>query len=119
MITYRYCNEEETVFVEMEFPSGKAPDTIEHEGQTLNRDFMARRHERNHKNCWPVLSRGLGVGIHQVKEAEKHYHDIGIPTDFDKQTGEAVLRDNDHRNKVMAYNGIRDNDACYNQYSGD
>lgn len=115
MITYRYCNEAETVFVDMEFPSCKAPDTVQHKGQTLHRDFVARGHQKNHKNLWPLRSRGLGVGVDQVDEAEKHCQEIGIPTDFDKQTGEAILNDNGHRNKLMDYYEIGDKDACYSQ----
>lgn len=63
---------------------------------------------------WPYVSDALGCHPDQIKEQAQSLLEAGIPTQFTKDGG-LILQDNQHRNAVMAHNGIFDRDASYGQ----
>lgn len=66
-----------------------------------------------------IRSDALGCNPDQVAEFAQQSIDIGVPTQFDQRTGEAIFENREHRNKYMrALNsyeeiGLIDRDGGY------
>lgn len=60
---------------------------------------------------WPRKSNALGVGVEQVKEAEESHRKLGVPTNFDPKTGQAIVRDSRHQKKLCKVLGYTDRDS--------
>lgn len=102
--------------VDRTFPIGKAPRRIKLKGRTYRRDYRAEwRHHRDgeHSKLWPMRSDAFGVGIDQVGEAAAHMKKMGVPTEFDPATGEAIFRSRGHRKRALQVEEMYDRDAGY------
>lgn len=82
--------------------------------QRNGRGFEKLKRRSSHAG-WPLRSDGLAVWPQQVKEAEEHARKIGVPTEFDKRTGQCILTDRGHRARYLRANGVRDNDGGYKE----
>jgi hypothetical protein len=121
-----YCyTTEGGMTLDLPFPMGKAPASIELEtGEIARRDIAAehgsvKTPRRLSVNPWPMWSDALGVHTGQVKAAEKYYAGKGIPTDFCSKTGRARITSRQHRNAVMREGHYHDRDAGYGDYAGE
>ena len=62
---------------------------------------------------WPILSDALAVHPEQIEEAKKDAAMRGIDVDFVPEDGRAVLRDRDHRRRMLRAYGFHDRDGGY------
>ncbi len=67
---------------------------------------------------WEIDSDALGVFPSQVKEMEAHCAKHGVPTEFDKRTGRAKLKDQAHRAKLCRLRKAPDLDGGFRDYTG-
>lgn len=87
---------------------------ITHEGRYLKRDYP-RETNGWVNTAWstPLKSDALGVGLDQIDDAIAHSREIGVPTDFDRKTGEAIFRSRGHRKRYCEATGYVDRDGGY------
>lgn len=115
MATYSYSADNGHT-IDRIFPMGKAPRRVKFKGRTYRRNYRGewRRHRDGERaKLWPMRSDAFGVGIHQVAEATAHMKKMGVPTEFDPATGEAVFRSGLHRKRAVEVEGMFDRDAGY------
>lgn len=67
---------------------------------------------------WPKQSDGLGVNTKQIPKAEEMFRKLGVPTEFDKTTGKAIVRNNAHQRDILKAIGYHNNDGGYGQITG-
>ncbi|MEE8466611.1 MAG: hypothetical protein V3S68_09055 [Dehalococcoidia bacterium] len=116
-----YCYTTKQGFTyERVFPMGKAPKTVSTEYGTAERDIRAEHSGVKHRpgSGWPMESDALGVSPTQVAEAEAEARSLGVPTEYNKQTGCAKLRTRGHRTKLMNVLGYVDRNAGYGDACG-
>jgi hypothetical protein len=85
-----------------------------HEGQWYKRNLEAE-HGPARGGCasWPMKSDAAGVHPSQSKEAYEHSVSVGVPTQFDPRTGQAIFTDRSHRKRYLAARGFIDRNAGY------
>lgn len=120
---YCYTTDDGDSF-EIDFSMGDAPQTVSvGNGVKAHRDHNAEwiqdRATRTTHAKWPMRSMTCGVSPRQTKEAAAHDRSLGVPTDYDKKTGDVIWRDNQHRNQWIEAHGGIDRDAGYGQYAGE
>lgn len=84
------------------------------DGETAMRDILSDH--KGVKHCpgnWPMHSYAMGVGVDQVDEAQDHSRMIGIPTEFDRQTGDAIFTSAAHRKRYCEASGFVDKNAGF------
>jgi hypothetical protein len=118
MPTYVYRDKDEQV-VELvmsvsEMESREHDGFLVHEGQILRRD-LAAEHGPARSGCaaWPMKSDAAGVHPSQSGEAYEHSVSVGVPTQFDSRTGQAIFTDRSHRKRYLAARGFIDRNAGY------
>jgi hypothetical protein len=57
---------------------------------------------------WPLRSDACGCHPSQVAQFESDATRKGVPTEFDKKTGEAIFRDKSHRRNYLKAFGYHD-----------
>lgn len=65
---------------------------------------------------WPMRSFAFGVHPSQAAAEEKRMAALGVPTEFDRETGDAIFRSRGHRKRAVAvgsYGTMGDLDAGY------
>ncbi len=67
---------------------------------------------------WPMESDAAGVHPEQVGEAMAHAVSQGVPTEFNRETGNPIFRSRQHRNDFLKAHGLKDKDAGYGDYAG-
>lgn len=127
MPSYMYRTDEGIEW-ELSFPMGRQPKCAVirvgkryyYAYRNFRSELIDRPDLRHAPGGWPLHSEAIGVGTRpgDIKRAEKHSLKIGVPTEFDKRTGKAILRSRKHRNAYMKACGFRDRDAGYGDYSG-
>lgn len=83
-------------------------------GAVSNRDLRAEH--CNFKNCtgnWPMESDAAGVDVSQAAEAAAHAKAIGVPTEFNPQTGNPVFTSRNHRKRYCEAVGLYDRNGGY------
>lgn len=83
-------------------------------GITAFRDIVAEH--RGTRHCpgnWPMHSCAMGVGIDQVQEAQEYSRKIGVPTEFDSQTGDAIFTSPAHRKRYCEAHGFIDRNGGF------
>lgn len=68
---------------------------------------------------WPMKSDAMGVHPDQIPEVEAHSRRVGVPTRFDKDTGQAILTSPDHRRRYAKAIGLIDRNAGYSDPTPD
>lgn len=108
MPLYTYSSKDRSMSVTRFFPIGTNPRKVRHKGRTLYHDIAGdQRGHRATPGNWPKLSVALGVDPTQCLEAEKQAAELGIPTDFDRESGDAVIRSEKHLRKLAKALGFR------------
>jgi len=100
------------------FAMGRAPKTVRTEYGVAQRDIGAEHRGFKHGEGWPMESDALGVNPDQVQEAQAEADRAGVPTEYNKDTGCAVLRSRGHRAKLMKELGYVDRDGGYSDACG-
>ena len=123
MPVYCYSTAEGEIIEHFQFTLDP-PDTITGEdGTVAYRDYQAEHGSRKWQQGipWsePLHSLSLGVNPKQIPEAEKKMAALGCPTKYHPVTGDMLITDRQHRNKVMKISGVRDNDAGYGDWAGE
>ncbi len=101
--------------VERVFPMGKCPDTITlPRGRSAGRDIAAEwRGSRATPSNWPMESSAVGVNPEEVGAAHQESVNLGVPTEFNPATGDAILRDAHHRKRYCEALGFYDRNGGY------
>ena len=120
MPTYCFANKEtgeklEVVWTIAEMESKCENYAYKDENNVVwDRDF-ATEHGEMHANCgnWPMKSDAAGVHPDQIGEASTEAKRFGVPTNFDKQTGQAIFTSRSHRAQYLKAKGYHDKDGGY------
>lgn len=90
------------------------PDWIKFEGRWLKRD-LASEHAPTSGGCgiWPMRSDAAGVHPDQTGEAHENSVRLGVPTQFDRRTGQAIFTDRTHRKRYLSAVGFIDRNGGY------
>lgn len=70
------------------------------------------------KAKWPLKSDAAGVNPEEVNAAQDEAKRRGVPTEFDRDTGQAVFRSRSHRKEFCKAFHLRDQDAGYGDHAG-
>ena len=99
---------------EMENASN-ADGSIELEGNLWQRDLAAEINSTQIGSCavWPLKSDAAGVHPSQANEFRKDSMQRGVPTEFDKETGQAVFTSRKHRAQYLKAYGMHDKSGGY------
>lgn len=118
MPTYAYRDDEgnpvELFMSVAEMEASEKDGILIRDGRTLRRDLEAE-HGPARGGCatWPMKSDAAGVHPSQAGEAHEHSVSIGVPTQFDPRTGQAIFTDRSHRKRYLAARGFIDRNAGY------
>jgi len=78
----------------------------------MSRDIRSEHSSfHNTPGNYPMESNAAGVAVKQAAEAEQHSREIGIPTHFNRETGNPVFTSKQHRKKYCEANGLYDRNA--------
>ncbi len=92
----------------------KLPELCPNDAFVMKRDFGAEGGVRkNHPGNWPMESYAAGVGADQVKEAMKEATKMGVPTEFNSKTGDAIFTSANHRKRYCEAMGLYDRNGGY------
>jgi hypothetical protein len=84
------------------------------DGTRAYRDIVSeQRCGKSFPGNWPMYSDALGVNPTQIKDAIEQASRAGVPTEFDKKTGCAILRSPGHRKALCEALGYYDRNAGY------
>lgn len=88
--------------------------TIIYEGVELKREMVReQRGFRHNPGSWPLNSTAAGVAIHEVSAAQRESVKLGVPTRFDKKSGDAIFESQAHRKAYCEKKGYHDLHAGY------
>jgi hypothetical protein len=115
---YRYTNKKtgETIkkFMSMSEMLKYASDGISIEGEWWERDIAAEHGGiKKAGSAWPLKSDAAGVHPSQAEQFQEHSAKMGVPTEFDKSTGQAVFKSRGHRAQYLKMMGIHDRNGGY------
>lgn len=104
--TYRRKDNDEIVELWMsieEMEQRQQPDgtIILDDGAVAVRDIVAEKGGFRHVPEKEIRSDALGCHPSQVDDFEKSAAEMGVPTQFDRRTGEALFSGRTHRNRYM------------------
>ena len=86
------------------------------EGVWYERDIAAEHSRRSSLGAasgWPMKSDAAGVHPADASKAEQASAKIGVPTEYDRKTGQAIFRDRQHRCNFLRANGMHDKSGGY------
>lgn len=98
-----------------EMESKQEGDNIVLDGETWVRDYASEMSGTSLGGCasWPLKSDAAGVHPSQAKEAMQNASNLGVPTQFDSQTGQAVFESRSHRKAYLKAMGMHDRNGGY------
>jgi hypothetical protein len=87
---------------------------LELQGRILVRDIVTEQGGfRNTAGHWPMMSDGAGVHPSQTGEAYAESVKLGVPTQFDRSTGQAIFESRSHRRAFLRAKGMYDRNGGY------
>jgi hypothetical protein len=113
MPTYIYTTEDGETEVRT-CPVAKRPSHVFINGKKAFRDLTAEHATKRRTSgdkMWPMRSVGFGVAAEQAEDAQEEMSRLGVPTEFDKKTGDAVFRTRRHRKQALAAMNMHDRDG--------
>lgn len=129
MPIYCFKREDNGAIIEQHFAMGKAPKYIEFDvfhavdaNQSFeqkrvraNRNIVAEHKKSKPRNAgqWPRESHAFGCATHQAEEFTKRTAAMGVPTEFSKETGCAVITSVSHQRKLLRAMDMHNKDAYY------
>lgn len=101
--------------VERSYPMGKAPHSVRIGNDTWYRDVEAEHRPQAQvgAGAWPLKSDAAGLHPSQIGEMEDFMKSRGVPTSWDRDTGQAIFESRTHRSKVLKVMGLHDQDGGY------
>lgn len=113
MPMYSYSNADQTVVEDRFYLVGKAPKSIEVNGETLNRDFSIGTVNVPPTKGWPMECCASGVlRESEIKPRQEHLAKHGVSVDFVQDRSgvgyNPVYRDKDHKNRALSAIGLQD-----------
>jgi hypothetical protein len=81
---------------------------ILHEGQKAVRIYQANMKPAS---CWPLESQACGVAVNQVEDAAKADRELGVPTRYNKNSGNPIFESMGHRRDWLKAHKMHDNDS--------
>ena len=91
-----------------------AADGMSIEGEWWDRDISAEHGGPSMSgSAWPIKSDAAGVHPNQVEQFQEHSARMGVPTEFDRSTGQAIFRSRGHRAQYLKMMGIHDRNGGY------
>jgi hypothetical protein len=88
--------------------------TIVHDGRVYRRSVAAEHGSfRSAPGNWPMKSDAAGVHPSQVKAAWDESVGMGVPTNFDSDTGQAIFESRSHRKAFLKAKGMYDRSGGY------
>lgn len=88
--------------------------SIKHEGRTLHRDLTSEhRGMTSNPGNWPMKSDAAGVHPSQAGAAYSESVKMGVPTQFDPRTGQAIFESRSHRRDFLKAKGMFDRSGGY------
>lgn len=87
---------------------------IKDKGRSLVRDFCGEHAGfRTTGGNWPMRSDAAGVHPSQCGKAYEQSVAMGVPTQFDKETGQAIFENRSQRKAFLAAKGMYDRNGGY------
>ena len=116
---YSYINPETGELIELtmtiaEMEEKQDGDWITLDGTKYKRDYQTEILGPS-GGCatYPLKSDGAGVHPDQIGEYTKHSEKMGVPTNFDSTTGQAIFESRGHRKKYLKMMGMHDRNGGY------
>lgn len=121
MPTYRYRHREsgktlvQTWTVAQMLDAEGDSDGITVDGEFYYRDYSAEHNRIEQRGCaaWPMKSDSAGVNPSQIAEFSEKASKMGVPTQFDSKTGQAIFTSRGHRARYMKLRGLHDRQGGY------
>jgi hypothetical protein len=90
-------------------------DGISQGGDFYYRDYTTEHAKVPVGGCasWPMKSDAAGVHPDQCQEFSKNSAKMGVSTEFDKKTGQAIFTSRSHRAKYLKAMGFHDRNGGY------
>lgn len=90
-------------------------DGITENGKFYFRDYTAEHSRRPSGGCaaWPQRSDAAGAHPSQCKEFSENSAKMGVPTEFDSKTGQAIFTSRSHRAQYLKMAGLHDRNGGY------
>lgn len=83
-------------------------------GAVWERDFGSEQGSgSSYSQNWPMKSDACGVHPSDVDKAGRASAQMGVPTRFDSNTGQAIFENRNHRAKYMKARGFHDRNGGY------
>jgi hypothetical protein len=118
MPTFCFTNPNSGETVERVFSVMRIPKRILIQGEVFLRDISAEHRGESYKirkrKCG-VWQKSDAAGCHplQAAEYERDAAERGVPTEFDRRTGQAIFRSREHRKRYCESRGIYDRSGGY------
>jgi len=84
-------------------------------GKFYYRDYAAEHSGRPSGGCaaWPQRSDAAGAHPDQCKKFSENSAKMGVPTEFDSKTGQAIFTSRSHRARYLKMAGLHDRNGGY------
>lgn len=84
----------------------------------MRRDLVAEHGgTKDTPGAWPMESDAAGVNPVQIPEARAYARKMGVPTEYNPQTGAPILTSRDHRKRFCEISALYDRNAGYGDQS--
>ena len=121
MPTYRYRHRESgKTLVQVWTVAHMLEQEGDSDGITVDDEFYYRDYSAEHNNieqrgcaAWPIKSDSAGVNPTQISEFSEKASKMGVPTQFDSKTGQAIFTSRGHRSRYMKLRGLHDRQGGY------
>lgn len=101
------------ILVEKIYPCGKAPESVEHEGEVAYRSYKDELGDyKKVGDIWPLECDASGVHPSQAKDLKELLKKNGVPTEVTTE-GNPVYRSPQHRREALKVRGIKDRNSYY------
>ena len=121
MPTYTYKNQDSGQILTKIWPIAKMlEEEGDNDGITVDGRFYYRSYTDEHRHrpeggcaAWPQRSDAAGAHPDQCKEFSENSAKMGVPTEFDGKTGQAIFTSRSHRARYLKMAGLHDRNGGY------
>lgn len=87
-------------------------------GKVMERDILAEHgRTKDTPANWPMESDAAGINPNQIPEASEYAKKMGVPTEYNSETGAAIFTSREHRKRFCAISGLYDRNGGYGDQS--
>lgn len=80
----------------------------------MRRDFIAEHGQfKDTPGNWPMESDAAGINPDQIPEAMAYNERMGVPTQYNPETGAAIFTSREHRKRFCEISGLYDRNGGY------